>query len=410
MPSPATPPVKPGHVRRTARVFWRAGEYDFPAEAGGKYVMTPDDNRRAIALFQQPVPFDYAHKRGPLDGHLGEVVAIFPASDTGDALGFHADIPEWLDRTYRDERGQPLPLNVSATWDRRTKALKRVALVNEPRIGEAAMFEACFAATGDPAVGAALQPPPSDQPPPPVGMNRAGAIDDDATDPGRTSTLEVEGDDESLALLKQLAERMGCTVEEGEPEEDDEPKETEAPSPATEEEPMPTQVPAAFESRLAALERENRELRRLSEERSRRDAEARFERAREDARRDALAFCHQVVPSRVLPYQQSALVAEFVQAALDDYRHPEEVHFSAEAADGTLVAKKGTRVEALKARYLALPDTGLLGERVRESEEAIFEVPSGRPDRTKADPATVNRILAGSDLGRVVLSRNGKTK
>lgn len=165
---------------------------------------------------------------------------------------------------------------------------------------------------------------------------------------------------------------------------------------------MSTQTQAAFEARLAALERENARLRKADQDRQAREREASFERRRADARREAEAFAKKVVPSRVLPYQVPALVAEYVQAALDDARWPEEVHFEAINPDGTVSTRKGTRVQALEARYLALPDNGLLGERVPDRAEASFDIDSGRVGRG-ASPATVNRILASTDLGKAIL-------
>ena len=147
------PPPKPGYVRRTSPVFWEAGAYDFDTRP--TYAMTADDNRRAVEQFR-PVPLRITHQPNPLDGKLGEVVALFPAAPDYSRLGYHADLPEWLDRLYRDEQGKPLPLPVSASWGYGDKLLRHVGIVNEPRIPEAAMFEACFEATGDPEAFTAL--------------------------------------------------------------------------------------------------------------------------------------------------------------------------------------------------------------------------------------------------------------
>ena len=370
----APPAPKPGFVRRTAPLFWSAGAYDFTDRP--TFVMTADDNRRAVETFAGPAPLRASHVANPLDGKLGHVVGLFP-SVPGDYqhLGCHMDLPAWADALFRDDSGEALPVPLSASWSYADKSLRHLALVNEPRIPDAAMFEACFAATGDPDVGRAL--------------------DDGATDPGRMTTLEVEGDEDALEVLKQLAERMGCVVEDGPPTHPE----------GEEEDEMATGQTAAFEARLAALERENRELRA-------REGEARFERLRDGARRDAQAFAQGLLADdRIHPYQRAAVAAEFEQAALDDHRHPEEVHFSAVNADGTFAPTKGTRLDALKARYAALPKLGMLGELLPDRTEAAFDVAAAGTSRSKASPATVNRILASCDLGRVALaSRNGHAK
>jgi hypothetical protein len=172
--------------------------------------------------------------------------------------------------------------------------------------------------------------------------------------------------------------------------------------------PQPARKPDPNEARFAALERQIKaqgetikaqaqELDRLKSH----HAEATFSSSLASFEARGKAFVDWLARSgRILPRQRQAVYGEYKQAAQDDLKYPTEVHFSAE--DGA--PAKGTRVQALEARYRALESNRLTEELVpdREGPEAEFSNNTGGPG--KADPATVRSLLAAGEIGRTVLA------
>jgi hypothetical protein len=154
-------PESGGWATRRAPVIFRAGRYEF-ADAP-PFEMAPDDIKAAAQSFS-PVPLYDTHRSETsiFHGKLGELAAVEPTPD-GAALAGTLRVPRWLDQLFQ---GVALPL--SATWDRATKRLKNVALLTNPRIADAAAFEAqleaAFAAAHPEAtpVSTEVKPPPAD--------------------------------------------------------------------------------------------------------------------------------------------------------------------------------------------------------------------------------------------------------
>lgn len=124
-----------GYVIRRGKLF-EGGDY--PDKS---IWLTPDDLAAAVANFTAPVPVDLEHQSTVLDNQLGEVRSITVGEDGWSLFGEVA-LPEWLDAAL-EASGR----KVSAMWDRATKRLTGLALVNHPRIADAALM-AAFAASG----------------------------------------------------------------------------------------------------------------------------------------------------------------------------------------------------------------------------------------------------------------------
>lgn len=118
------------HVLKTGLIF-RAGEYK-----DKNFTMTPEELIEAEAAFQ-PVPIDveHIHNLGVLNGKLGTLEAV-TTSDDGYELYGTAKIPVWLDDLAGDA------LKVSCTWGRDNKQLAKLAIVQNPRVSDAALFAA----------------------------------------------------------------------------------------------------------------------------------------------------------------------------------------------------------------------------------------------------------------------------
>lgn len=116
-------------VYHAATVF-RAGDYP-----DKKFSLTPSELKDAAAAFKKPVNLDYEHVEGPLDGQLGQLVAVEPSANGSKLHGMVA-VPRWLDKVL------PPQAKLSATWDRASKKLVGLALVRNPRVSDAALMAA----------------------------------------------------------------------------------------------------------------------------------------------------------------------------------------------------------------------------------------------------------------------------
>jgi hypothetical protein len=120
-------------VVRRGKVF-EAGDY--PDKS---FSLTSEELRAAVAAFE-PVPIDLEHMSTPLDGKLGTLTSV-EMGDDGFSLFGTVALPAWLDALLEGTGRK-----VSATWDRTTKTLLGLALVNTPRITDAALMAAFAAA------------------------------------------------------------------------------------------------------------------------------------------------------------------------------------------------------------------------------------------------------------------------
>ncbi len=106
---------------------------DYPDKS---FSMTPEELWAAVEQFNAPVPVDLEHTSTVLDGALGEVRGLRLSPDGAQLLGAVA-IPAWLDSLLGPEDRK-----VSCEWDRDKRTLRRLALVKNPRITDAALIAA----------------------------------------------------------------------------------------------------------------------------------------------------------------------------------------------------------------------------------------------------------------------------
>lgn len=125
-------PTEDGWVYRTGKIF-EAGQYK-----DKKFEITPEELCEAIADFK-PVDLDLEHMPTILDGKLGKLEAVALGADGWSLIGT-VKLPKWLDEQLGDADRK-----VSATWDRVTKKLNKLALVRNPRVKDAAVMAAFMA-------------------------------------------------------------------------------------------------------------------------------------------------------------------------------------------------------------------------------------------------------------------------
>ena len=130
----ATTNTKDGeYVLRTGKIF-EAGDYP-----DKNFQLTPEEMMEAIDDFQ-PVDLDLEHMPTIMDGKLGKLEAVALGDDGWSMVGT-VRLPKWLDENVLKDTER----KVSATWDRSTKKLTKLALVLNPRVSDAALM-AAFAA------------------------------------------------------------------------------------------------------------------------------------------------------------------------------------------------------------------------------------------------------------------------
>jgi hypothetical protein len=117
------------YVIRTGKIF-HAGSYP-----DKQFDISPEEMLDAVNDFN-PVDIDYEHVSGPLDGKLGKLEAVTVGKDGWSLIG-SARLPKWLDNALGDA-----PRKVSATWDRESKRLKKLALTTNPRVPDAILMAA----------------------------------------------------------------------------------------------------------------------------------------------------------------------------------------------------------------------------------------------------------------------------
>jgi hypothetical protein len=121
------------YVLRSGLIF-RFGKYE-----DKKFSLTPDEFRAAHPDGDfAPVPIDLSHTDTVLDGKMGELVA---AEVRGDELHGTVRLRRWLDEAIGDAGRK-----VSCEWDRATNRLRKLSLVPNPRVTDAALFASFSAA------------------------------------------------------------------------------------------------------------------------------------------------------------------------------------------------------------------------------------------------------------------------
>jgi hypothetical protein len=120
------------YILRTGKIF-EAGTYP-----DKQFEISPEELCEAIADFK-PVDLDLEHMPTILDGKLGKLEAVALGSDGWSLVGT-VRLPKWLDKQLGDAERK-----VSATWDRISKKLTKLALVRNPRVKDAAIYAAFMA-------------------------------------------------------------------------------------------------------------------------------------------------------------------------------------------------------------------------------------------------------------------------
>lgn len=129
-------------VVKTGEIF-TAGDYK-----DKKFKLTADELPLVVQQFKSPVSLDLDHKTTiqRLDSKLGKLTSIWHKDDK---IFGRVEIPEWLNNVAcKDEEGNDLPLQVSCAFGP-DKAIKKLALTDNPRVPTAAVFAAFSAAHPD---------------------------------------------------------------------------------------------------------------------------------------------------------------------------------------------------------------------------------------------------------------------
>lgn len=417
-----------GMVLRRGKLF-EAGEY--PDKA---YAMTPEELLAAVADFQ-PVALDLEHTPTVLDGKLGELRAVELGEDGWSLYGTVA-LPRWLDEQLGGE------CKVSCTWDRERKTLQKLALVNEPRVSDAAIMAAFAAQTRhdtadgqstlqyihDQAARAgaicdvnnARRSPDDVLPTAFKSQHEAGAlqqIHDLATTHGaRCSALSADGarlsaavaafvskrhstaDAADIQQIHDLAARQGAdcatkgaTMSEQTSRWD----QFKAWLTGEDGQSAPFATTVTTEAKTATPPAESAETQALRERLAALEAERIADRA--------VAFAEaEIRAARALPAERAALVAAYTQAALDDQALGGQVTFAV-GAD----TKSGTRVEALTALCGARQPHQLTTEFVRQREGVGVVANTARTTGSAEQPMSEERrreLLSKLPEGRAILA------
>jgi hypothetical protein len=393
------------HVIRTAKVIFRAAPYDFPADKGGPFEMTPEEVMAFCRDFQ-PVELEDTHVPSIFNGKLGHFIEPLPAADFSE-FGGKVRIPAWLHKLFP---GQPIPL--SAKWDRSTKTMKKLALVPNPRIDDAAMFAAFAAAEETTDTGMHKSPhgqkmvqyihdltahggarcSPDHSP----GVKEASFHADHEASTvqkihdmtlGSGAACALYRDNKTKNVAWQPGSYYKTAVEAMPAYRDYQPgayalmSDADAPKPAT----PPTARERELEAQLAVERRKNREgqLAALA--------------------RESVTFAKQLqAESRILPADFADVVAEYVQAGRDDLEHGGTADFADERGQ----SKKGTRLEALRARYQKRQPHVLTRELVPGDAAALFSRERTLTD-TEKDLEEAKKI---ADAYAATYNRNGSGK
>lgn len=122
-------PAEDGWVYRTGKIF-EAGQYK-----DKDFEISPEELCEAIVDFK-PVDLELEHMSTVLDGKLGKLEDVALGVDGWSLVGT-VKLPKWLDDQLGDTERK-----VSATWDKMTKKLTKLALVLNPRVKDAAVMAA----------------------------------------------------------------------------------------------------------------------------------------------------------------------------------------------------------------------------------------------------------------------------
>lgn len=331
--------------------IFEAGEYK-----DKNFAISPDE-LAAVAQNFKPVPVDYSHVEGPLDGKLGELRSVSLAENGTDLMGEVA-IPRWLDKALGDTARK-----VSCTWNRATKQLEKLALVNSPRIADAVLYSFFI----------------DDQ----LEKSRASA---DAAFEGKRNSAT---DHATIQKIHDNTMSLGakCSGDNAEYSSDHSTKQDQKQELPTmsEETKVEFKDSAEYQAMIARFDAQTAEIERMKAEKRHNDAVSTVETLLREG--------------KAVPAERTALVAAFELASTDDASNPVKVTFG----EG---GQEGSRVDALKAVYAARPAHVLFGEQVPVGGTVLFTQET--PDPNKVSPNRIKELLAQSEIGRAVLESGNK--
>lgn len=336
------------HVRRTGTIF-RCGS--FPDK---DFALTPDEAKAAIAAFQ-PCAVDLEHTSTVLDNRLGMLERVEMHAD-GESLVGTVALPKWLDDLLDDGTRK-----VSATWDKATKQLRGLAIVNTPRIPDAALF-AAFSATDEGRRLVEIETEFAGKRHSQADQDRLDAIADHAVALGATppkGQVKMSNDVSILQAIKALV-----TGQETAPVAPAQPAAT-----PKEIVPMSTTTTPAADVETPREKKMREEIESLKAQFSTSVEATTQTRAKQFA--DAA-----IATSHAYPAQRESLTALFAQAIRDDAANAATITFGATDAD------RGGRLDALVALVKATPAHGLTAESVPENITALFGAPE-KPSKDK---------------------------
>lgn len=337
--------------------IFEAGEYK-----DKNFAISPDE-LAAVAQNFKPVPVDYSHVEGPLDGKLGELRSVSLAENGTDLMGEVA-IPRWLDKALGDTARK-----VSCTWNRATKQLEKLALVNSPRIADAVLYSFFI----------------DDQ----LEKSRASA---DAAFEGKRNSAT---DHATIQKIHDNTMSLGakCSGDNAEyssdhstnqNQEQKQDREQELPT-MSEETKVEFKDSAEYQAMIARFDAQTAEIERMKAEKRHNDAVSTVEALLREG--------------KAVPAERTALVAAFELASTDDASNPVKVTFG----EG---GQEGSRVDALKAVYAARPAHVLFGEQVPVGGTVLYTQSAKDPNEVTKD--RVRELMAFSQLGQAVLESGNK--
>jgi hypothetical protein len=325
-----------GYITRFGKIF-ELGDYPDKGLS-----MSAEDLKHAVEVFQ-PVPIDYQHVPGPLDGKLGQWVEAKLSDDGRSVLGF-VKIPTWLDKLLEDTGRK-----VSAAIDTTVKEFRALALVNNPRISDAALMAAFAEAEAE------------------DGQQQANSTNDDhSNNSGAKSEMDQTTNNTNTATATQVVDI------------------------------------AKFEAEQAALKSQNEVLARQV---AVLQADLRH--------KEAVSFAEaEITAMRAFPAEKVALVALFEQSMLDDQQDGGKAGALATFGDGNTQASRVDALKkfcASRVSYASLTKEQLASQIEAKQAEgiALFQLTNKQETETgdngKLTEAKRTELLGMTSIGRDVL-------
>jgi hypothetical protein len=317
-----------------------------------QFEISPEELAAATEGFK-PVPVDYSHVEGPLDGKLGELRSVSLSENGKDLMGEVA-IPKWLDKALGDTARK-----VSCTWNRATKRLEKLALVNTPRIQDAILFAAFIA-------------------------DQEEKQEQEAEFEGRRNS---SADHKTIQSIHDHCMSLGakCSGDNAEYSSDTNSNDDDKELPTmSEETKVDFKDSPEYQALQAQFTAQQNEIERMKAEKRHSDAVAAVEEL--------------LRTGKAVPAEKAALVAAFEQAATDDAKSPMQVTF------GEGQGQQGTRVDALKAVYAARPAHVLFGETVPVGSQVLLSQGASKKDEPNQE--RISHLKSLTPMGRASLDKN----